>query len=67
MRPSFARRSFRAANGINNFGTVVGSLYDGSANRATALVWQHGGVYDLNDLIRVDDPLRSSAQLQQAR
>lgn len=55
-----------SANGINNAGTVVGSLFDGSTGEATALVWQHGVVYNLNDLIRADDPLRPYVQLQQA-
>jgi uncharacterized membrane protein len=55
-----------SANSINNAGTVVGYLSDGSTNTAMALVWQEGVVYNLNDLIRADDPLRSSAQLQQA-
>ncbi|MEJ1962793.1 MAG: hypothetical protein WDO56_15090 [Gammaproteobacteria bacterium] len=55
-----------SANSINNAGTVVGSFFDGLTGEATALVWQHGAVYNLNDLIRADDPLRLSAQLQQA-
>jgi uncharacterized membrane protein len=53
-----------SASSINNAGILVGSVSDGST--AMALVWQNGAVYNLNDLIRADDPLHDSAQLQQA-
>jgi uncharacterized membrane protein len=44
------------ANSINNRGQAVGVC--GGINDTVAVLWENGTVYDLNDLIRADDPLR---------
>ena len=45
------------ATGINDRGQVVG-VNSGRNGASIAALWQNGMVYDLNDLIRADDPLR---------
>jgi uncharacterized membrane protein len=55
-----------SANGINNAGTVAGTSFDNISGESLALVWQRGVVYNLNDLIRADDPSRPFVQLWQA-
>jgi uncharacterized membrane protein len=49
------------AAGINDLGQIIGSEQSNGQN--TPLIWQRGQVYDVNDLIRADDPLHASVRI----
>lgn len=46
---------------VNDLGQIIGSEQSNGQN--TPLIWENGQVYDVNDLIRADDPLRASVQI----
>jgi uncharacterized membrane protein len=52
-----------SADGINDLGQIIGSE-NNETGQITPLLWQRGQVYDVNDLIRADDPLRASVHIQ---
>jgi probable HAF family extracellular repeat protein len=53
-----------AAISINDLGQIIGTEQNNDTGQSTPLIWQNGQVYDVNDLIRADDPLRASVQIQ---
>lgn len=53
--------------GINNRGVVVGESLDEFAEETTATVWVHNAVFDLNQLVDPNDPLKSTVTLLDAR
>lgn len=53
--------------GINNRGVVVGESLDEFAAESTATVWVHNAVFDLNQLVDPNDPLKSTVTLLDAR
>jgi probable HAF family extracellular repeat protein len=57
--------SSSSAFAINVFGTVVGAVNYGLSD-STAMVWRDGEMRDLNEMIAVDDPLRSRVHLTSA-
>lgn len=54
------------ATGINNHRQVVGTAF-GQTGEELALLWHQGNVYDLNDLVRADDPIRPFVTLVAAQ
>lgn len=65
--------TLRAADGyssspgrINDHGFIVGgsTLPNGDAQSRIATAWQSGNVYDLNDLVRANDPFKPYLHLQ---
>jgi probable HAF family extracellular repeat protein len=52
------------ATGINDRGQAVG-VNTGGSGGAVAALWQNEMIYDLNDLIRADDPLRPFVTVEQ--
>jgi len=54
--------SIRAA-AINDAGLIVGSTANDDANQLTAILWQDGVAYDLNDFVPSDDPLKPYVSL----
>lgn len=52
------------AIGINYSGVIVGTVYDFTQTEdATATLWFEGRAYDLNKLVRADDPLKGFVHL----
>jgi uncharacterized membrane protein len=62
--PLFASGQYEGggAGGINNAGQIVGT--NNTSTGSIPVLWQDGQVYNLNDLIRADDPLRPHVELQ---
>jgi uncharacterized membrane protein len=54
-----------SANGINNWGAVVGTTFPGTL-QGIATLWVGGEAFDLNNLIANDDPLNGQIHLDQA-
>lgn len=52
-----------SASGINDFGQIIGDERNSDTDQITPLLWENGHVYDVNDLIRADDPLRASVHI----
>lgn len=46
-----------SGDGINDWGQVVGGVFDASGNPLTAFLWQNGVMTDLNTLIPPNSPL----------
>jgi probable HAF family extracellular repeat protein len=65
--PLFASAQYEggSATGINDAGLIVGVNL--TLNGAIPMLWWNGQMYNLNDLVRADDPLRGVAQLQFAQ
>lgn len=66
LPPLFTGVTESHVTSINNYGVVVGESIAEFAEQATPTVWQDGAVYDLNQLIDPNDPLKSTVTLDSA-
>lgn len=66
LPPLFPGVTQSSVTGINNRGVVVGGSLAENAEDETATLWEHGAVYDLNQLVDANDPLKSTVTLSHA-
>jgi hypothetical protein len=52
------------AGSINNRGQIVGTTIESTSSSGVATLWQNNTAFDLNALVRDDDPLKPYVILQ---